>query len=82
MMPGVDALPRASNADDLRPWRSLPRVEPPIVLRDRGTAFDDLFDLPPGSAATLAQVTDYGCVLATFLRGTAATVYFPASTIL
>ncbi len=78
---GPRAVPADSLHDDLRPWRSLPRLEAPIELRECDAKIDGLFDLPPGSAATLAQVTGDGAVHTTRWRGTGETGFYPASTI-
>jgi len=83
MMPGVDAAasPHPGQTDPLRPWLSLPRLHPPVALRDSAASIDALFDMPAGSAVTLAQVAGDGRVVATRWRGTGETGFYPASTI-
>ena len=67
------------------PWASLPRIAGAPVLRDAppgaDAALSDAFDLPGGSALTVAEVAADGTLVAARWRGTGDAVFYPASTI-
>lgn len=66
----------------LYPWHGLPRIDPPITLRDVAADLDDLFSLPDGSAVTLGQVDPATHQLfAARWRDSGSTGFYPASTI-
>ncbi|MFN3168202.1 MAG: serine hydrolase [Phycisphaeraceae bacterium] len=75
-----------STADDVktvdRPWLRLPTMEHAPRLIDSGIALDGLFDLPDGSALTLARIDPQtGDLLCARWNNTGSLGFYPASTI-
>ncbi|BAM03453.1 serine hydrolase [Phycisphaera mikurensis] len=67
------------------PWARLPRTAGVPMLKDARSAdsalLDGLFELPAGSALTVAEVAADGSLVAARWRGTGETLFYPASTI-
>ena len=66
---------------DRSPWTTLPRIDGPIALREAHESLDDLFDLPDGSACSVARITESGAVVTARWRDTGHLGWYPASTI-
>ncbi|MEO0587343.1 MAG: hypothetical protein AAF078_06870 [Planctomycetota bacterium] len=64
-----------------RPWERLPDLQLPIALPDGGPMLDDVVDMPPDSALTLARVEPTGEFVAWRWRGTGQLGFYPASSI-
>lgn len=70
-----------ASAESERPWRRLPTAALPIALHPAPGTIDDVIDLPPGSAATLAEALPDGSLRAWRWRETGETGFYPASSI-
>ena len=67
---------------DRAPWTALPRVDGKPTLFDADASIDGLFEMPAGSALTLARVDPQtGELIAVRWRDTGRTGFYPASTI-
>lgn len=68
--------------DNRDPWTALPRVDGPPVLIEADASIDDLFEMPAGSALTLARIDpDSGDLVTIRWRDTGTLGFYPASTI-
>lgn len=64
------------------PWATLPRIGGAPLLRRSPVVLDDLFDLPPGSSCSAAEISlRDGTLLHADWRGTGTMGFYPASTI-
>lgn len=71
-----------TNPQTYPPWKRLPILDGPPVLRPVAATLDGCIDLPPGSAATLGWIDpDTGDIHTAHWKKTGDTGFYPASTI-
>lgn len=72
---------REGRCSPSEPWEQLPEIDGPPLLRRSGWALDDLFELPSGSACTLAEVDSTGTLWTAEWKCSGERGFYPASTV-